>query len=427
MTKIQDIEKRLKHMAARALLFEKFSLAANSNLYLKTGRQDASGKELKLSDTLLTALNSSDADKLEIARMLDSARGIGGRPDTESQTALLELRREDIELFVKATSNFGLFFENKTLKDNEQAVYVHSYKNPTNVKFIGQDGHTGTIKAVKAQKQVYVDMREIEAEVGYQIRDVNLGTDIAAAAEGTVNVAWEMANREDYEAFKLLINGGIFNNFTIGSPGASNALQATFIPHWRINQSNLPTTNNINLGTSPVVTKLGLVPNVGSGISTTATTTSNLFRFDCIQAVIDYCESFGEIFGEKLNPTGAIIVPSSDVSGMTASVKPLTLFFNEIAEDVLKNYSAFEYLKRNWVMIPDVTLAPGCCYFVMNRPLGDKLTKPSMDWEDVDTNRKKNWETRTMHKTLQYFIAEPDRVNILRVIYSANYSDPTLL
>lgn len=413
---IYEYEKQVRTMRARARMISKFNLAADLNYCLTRVAGDG-GKNLMLDEVMNTALNASDADKLAMIQLLDGARN----KDNECITALQELRREDIELFVRAQSNFGLFFTPKTLADSEQAVYVHTYKNPTNVKFIGQDGHIGTQKAVKSQKQVYVDMREISAEVGYQIRDVNLGTDIVAAANATVDVAWEVNNKIDYEAFKLLINGGIFGPFTMGTPGSSTALNATFIPHWRIQTANLPTTNNISLAAgTAVVNKLGLVANG------TSTGQSNLFRFDAIQAVVDYCESFGDIFGKKMSPTGAIIVPSSDVSGMTASVKPLTLFFNEIAEDVLKDYSAFEYLKHNWVMIPDATLSPGCCYFVLNEPLGDKLTKPSLDWDDVDTNRKKNWETRTTNKTLQYFVAERNRPNIVRVIYSSTYTDPTL-
>lgn len=419
MNPIEAYNKKIQILAARARAFAKFGLAASPDYFTRTGRMGADGKEMTLDAVMSMALNQSDESKKEIMRLLDGMRT--PRPNEESRVALQELRREDIELFVRARSNFGLFFEPITLKDNEQMVYVHTYKNPCNVKYIAQDGHVGTQKSVKAQKQLFVDMRQIEAEVGYQIRDINLGTDIAAAANATVDVAFEVDNKIDYEAYKLLINGGIFAPFVAGKNGSNIALNATYIPHWRINTANLPTTNDLPLdGTNPQVAKLGLVAN-GTGQGQ-----SNLFRFACIQAVIDYCESFGEIFNGKLEPTGAIIVPSSDVSGMTASITPTTLFFNEIAEGVLKDYRAFEYLKKEWVMIPDVTLPPGCCYFVMNRPVGNKITKPSMDWEDVDTDRKKNWETRTVNKTLQYFIPEPSRVNILRVRYSSTYQDPTL-
>lgn len=414
MNPIQKLEQKLKVMHGRSLAFRKLGLASTLN-HFKV--DDGAGKLIDLDEVFTTALNSSDEDKKVMAKMLDGSR-LGNGDDA---FALNELRQVNIELFVKAMSNFGLFYEPMTLKDNEQMVFVHSYKNPVNVKHIAQDGHIGTMKAVKAQKQIYVDMREIAAEVGYQIRDVNLGMNIAEAAAATVDLAWDMANKVDYEQFKMFINGGIFAPFSRKKGGASDALSATYIPHWRINTANLPPTNNLVLdATNPQVAKLGLVANGTGGGQ------SNLFRFDVVQAIIDYCESWGEIFGGKMEPTGAIIIPSSDVSGLTSTIKPTTLFFNEVAEGVLQNFRSFQYLNKNWVLIPDVTLDPGCCYVVMGKPVGLHLTKPSLDWEDVDTNKRKNWETRMSSKTLQLYVPEPSRLNALRVIYSSTYTDPTL-
>lgn len=412
MTPIQSFRKKLQQMQARAFAFNKLNLAASADYFKVEG---ADGKETTLDQVLGIALNSSEDDQKVMMKMLEGFRG----GNQEDRVALQELRMVNIELFVRAMSNFGLFFNSVTLKDNEQSVYVHSYKNPVNVKHIAQDGHIGTMKAVKAQKQVYVDMREISAEVGYQIRDVNLGTDVVAAANATVDVAWDIENKIDYEAFKMLINGGVFAPFVTKKNGASDALSATFIPHWRINTTNLPTTNDIVLS-GATATRLNATPNGTGGGQ------SNNFRYDVIVAAIDYCASFANIFGGPLDPTGAILIPSSDVSGLARDIKPTTLFFNEVAEGALKDYRIFEYQNKKWVLIPDVTLTPGCCYLPLNRPVGDKITKPSLDWEDIDTNRKKNWETRTSNKTLQYFVPEPSRVNALRVTYSDQYQDPIL-
>jgi len=131
------------------------------------------------------------------------------------------------------------------------------------------------------------------------------------------------------------------------------------------------------------------------------------------------------LFGCRLGQ-GAILVPSSDVSSLPRDIKPTTLFFNEVAEGVLSDYRMFEYLNKKWVLIPDVTLDPGCCYVVLNRPVGEYITKPSLDWEDVETNKRKNWETRMSNKTMQLYVPEPSRVNALRITYSDAYSDPTL-
>jgi len=161
MTPIQAFRKKLQTMHGRAFAFNKLGLAASKDYFKVQDPADAN-KTKTLDEVLTMALQSSEADQKEMLRMLEGAR-TGNVDDTH---ALNELRQVNIELFVKAMSNFGLFYNPVTLKENEQSVYVHSYRNPVNVKHIAQDGHVGTMKLVKAQKQVYVDMREISAEVG---------------------------------------------------------------------------------------------------------------------------------------------------------------------------------------------------------------------------------------------------------------------
>ena len=51
-------------------------------------------------------------------------------------------------------------------------------------------------------------------------------------------------------------------------------------------------------------------------------------------------------------------------------------------------------------------------------PGGEVFYKPSFDEEFVDTDRRKNWETRSAQKVIQFTIPEPWRVNALRVTYS---------
>jgi hypothetical protein len=86
-----------------------------------------------------------------------------------------------------------MFYEVITLKPNEQFVVEHSYRNPVGVRYIGQDGGARSVKAVKARKQTFIDMRELMSdEVAYQMRDIQQGNDIAAAAQATVDVSWDL-------------------------------------------------------------------------------------------------------------------------------------------------------------------------------------------------------------------------------------------
>ena len=152
------------------------------------------------------AMGPSKAEDVAAAmRLMERARG---GSDPEAVTELNALRTQTVDLYVKATSNFMRFFEEVTLQPADQVCWVNTYSNPVRVRYIGQDGSPTTTKAVKAQKQAFVDMRELQTdEVGYQVRDINQGTDIAVASQKTVNLAWDMANKVDTEAFTLLTAG----------------------------------------------------------------------------------------------------------------------------------------------------------------------------------------------------------------------------
>jgi hypothetical protein len=348
--------------------------------------------------------------QVPVAEVMEAGR-LG---DVKALRALQALRMENVELFVKATSNFLMFFEPVTLKDNEQPVMIHAYKNPTNVRYTGEDGGARTVKAVKAQKQVFPPLRALtSARVGYQIRDINQGTDIAAAADATVNVAWDLMNKEDEELFNLL-NGGTINGTAYGNGcyaafnTGSAKLDKTFIPHARIATANLPTTN--------LITNANVFDLV-NGVPTGAV--YNRFRLGVIRAIMTYCASWGNIFGGPLMPTGAILIPSSEVTQITNEIQPTGTFYNEVASQILNSYTMFEYMGVNWTLVGDPTLPPGACYPVLNRKVGQVFHKPSWDEEFVTTDREKNWEEKLAQKVFAAAIWEPWRVNALKVVYSS--------
>jgi hypothetical protein len=336
--------------------------------------------------------------------LLDAAR----RGNDDAMKELCALRMEQVDLYVRASSNFAtLMYEPIVLQPNEQFCIEHSYRNITRVRFIGQDGGARTVKAVKARAQTFVDVRELHSEeLGYQLRDIQQGNDVAAAAQATADVGWDLTNKVDVEAFNLLqggtINGQAYGAGVYGSFRTTGAkLSQTYLPHPRIQTANLPTKN------------LFVNADLDDG------GTSNVFRLAVIRKIMNYCDSWGNIFGAPIRPTGAIMIPSSETTGLTGEIKPTGTFYNRTAEGILHNYTVFEYMGVQWTLVPDVTLPPGACYPVLNRPVGKLLTKPSLDMEFVESSPKKNWETRSAMKVLAMATYEYQRVNALKIVYSS--------
>jgi hypothetical protein len=126
------------------------------------------------------------------------------------------------------------------------------------------------------------------------------------------------------------------------------------------------------------------------------------------------------MFGtQPLRPTGVIFVPSADVEDIAIEILPTSNVNNGVADAVLANYTSFTYLGVRWTLVPDVTLAPGYAYPVLNRPVGWIWYKPSMDMSGVDTNMRKNEESRYQTKVLAMASPEGYRPFALRVKYDS--------
>lgn len=362
-----------------------------------------------LDEKFKAAMAEPDAESLTKTHELLKRSRTG---DTTAITELNALRTETIDLYLRATTQFASFFcETVTLGADESASFIHTYREPVNVTYMGADGGPRTYKAVKAQKVQYVDMRELQTDsIGYQIRDVNQGPQIAAAAQATVDLAWDMANKVDKTVFDFLTSGtNIYGNFTT----TGTKLNRTFVLHDRINTDNIPTTNE-------------LTP--ADVVSTDTNDAATKLRWNAFGAVVKYCDSFGDIFGAPLRPTGVVFVPSSETTHIVSSLTPTVSlssgatggnFVNvsTMTDGLLNNYTSFSYLGINWKLIPDVTLEPGVCYPVLNRPVARLYVKPSYDEEFVTTDRKKNWEERSLMKAIGLVTVPPWNVFACRVTY----------
>ena len=341
-----------------------------------------------------------------LADVMTSARkGVAG-----ALHALNALRMENVDTYVRATLDLSLMFEPIRLGKEEQPVIENSYRNPVNVRYSGEDGGMRGAKAVKARAQTFFNMREIHSDtVGYQVRDINQGTDIGAASMATVDIAWDVAHKINTEMFNLLqggtINGqayglGIYRAFDFSN---ANKLKRTLVLHPGIQSANLPTTNLITYAT----------------LNSVYGHATNLFDFTVLRAIIDYVEGFRGVFADgDLEATGAIYLPSSEVSGLLAAISPTGAFYNKVGESVLNSFTKVEYGGRVWTLIGTPFLPKGACYPVLNKKVGNFYTKPEFDFEDVNTNILKNWEERTAVKVMALATLEPWRVNGLKVVYS---------
>ena len=85
----------------------------------------------------------------------------------------------------------------------------------------------------------------------------------------------------------------------------------------------------------------------------------------------------------------------------------------------IQNIQAREILdsRGNPTVEVDVTLASGKCYPVLNLPVGEIYTKPSMDEEWVETIKRKNLETRGANKVIAFSAPEAWRIRTCRVAY----------
>lgn len=317
------------------------------------------------------------------------------RARANNPEAILELNAlwmETINLYIRAKSNFLMFFRPVTLQPNEQACYESTYDSEVDVYYIGEDGGPRTRKAVRAKKQTFFDMRELHSEeVGYQIRDINLGPDIAMMAQKTVDIAWDLEAKLNALAKEMYLT--LLGSFT--TTGAK--LSRTYIPNSYIVTSNLPSTN--------VLTATG-----NSG--------STLFRLDCIRKISRYAGQWADVWGQPITPTGVILISSKDALDLSEELTPTGSTSNPTADAIIGgDYLEVEWMKRRWKLVPDVTLAAGTAYPVLSQPVGDFFQKPSMDESFVETFRKKNWETRSAMKVIQFASPQPKRVNACSIAY----------
>jgi len=360
-------------------------------------RIDAEGKEVDLHESVksrLASIKGAEGDPGKAIALMKRAHD----GDQEAKVALNALRSEQINNFIYPSLNFGsLFFRIVELGDADRPVIQNETKQQINVGYMGEDGEPVLIKAVNPQAETLIPLKTLATEkFGYRLRDIYNGN-IAASAQRNVDIAFDMANQVDALAFALLTaalgSGGAFGAFTL----TGNKVSRVYVPNTRIDTSNLPSTNDIQ------------APNSNG---------SSKFRLEALRSLIGYCDQWANSFSDgPLRPTGRIVVPSQDAVQLADEIVPTGSTNNSTADQLMNNYTSFDYLGVRWTIIPDNTLPAKKFYAQLTKPVGTIYTKPSHDDVFEDVFKSKNWAERGMTKVIGFTIPAPHRVNVARVAY----------
>jgi hypothetical protein len=429
---MKSIKQELDAMLKRSLTLCGYTYAKDE----ATGQEVVVPKDKAVRD-FLTTLASINPDPRAQADMI-----IAAWDDTTGllQKALNSVRTEAVGNFIAAESVFkSAFFETVTLRPDEEPWYTNETGQEARISEMGEDGSPEQVRIVKPQQKAAVGLHTVATDyIRYKTMDIMKG-DISAATLRTLNIARDLTFKLDTLHRDLLTaslaNGGAFGLFSYENdgglrkqgPASANKATKIYLAHSGIVTSHLPTTNDIVNGTTggptgtrftvqyydPVYAEDGTTPSDYTG-----------FRPAVLRAIIDYASSWGKYLpdgGGMLQPTGEIIVPSSDIINIGAGLLPSNNdTANSVQQQVQDNgYFSLNLLNKNWKFIPDVTIAAGTCYPRFNLLPGISYEKPSWDLEDVKTNRMENWEERAQRRAWGAVIIAQRRVRAMQITYIA--------
>jgi hypothetical protein len=300
-------------------------------------------------DTMIANVQAEDHE--ETAKQWADKVKAAGLGDVTAKAEVSRIRLLRTQNFLVAMSNWMPFFREVSLAENEIPYWQNESQMETTANYTGADGRPRKSTIVKHREQVQINLHKVTSdEVEYLLIDPYKGR-IADETKALINIARDMAVKIDQYA-KPFVQGATVANFSNGSSRRSGK---TFVLHSVVAAANLPAGNQIQA------------------------TADSRFSKAAMDAIIKYCASFGNLYGEMLRPV-AIYLPASDSTGHLADVT-LTSNSNSIVEQIfgggiIQNYGGF-----NWPLIPDITLSPAdkFAYVRFNMPVGEYYTKPSLD------------------------------------------------
>lgn len=379
----------------------RFAVRAKSSL---CGYTVVNGQRVPIGDAtekffneLLT--NTSDPEKIK-------QRGefmVRAESDPVCKAQLCGIRVEQFSNYILASQNItGMFFNIVNLADDERPVIQNTTDQEIRVGYVGANGEPKTKLIERDDDEALVNLHYLTSEKAtYRKKDIYRGTIVDAALQ-TLRMAYDVKNQMEAQAFALLTasvpNGGAFGAFTFTGKKANY----TYLANSRIKTGNLPTTNDIALGTNSGTTKL---------------------RYEVLRAAAKYANQWAGAFPEgDLVPTGRILVPALEASDIADEIVPSGSTSNAVADQLLQHgWTTIDYLGRKWTLISDNTLDPKYCYVEFNRKPGTVYLKPSQDRDVVGNTYEldaKNLEERYMQKVFGAYINSATRVNVCRIRYT---------
>lgn len=369
-------------------------------------------------DISFNSLDDSETQTAKAAALKLLKDAMAG--DRDAQRALNAIRTEQVDNFIKATSNYMSFFKIVSLKSDEVPWVQNETFNEIKIAYLSQDGAPRMVKVSKSQDQYMIELRWLSSEkVGYRTTDIYKGR-ISAVAQRTYDIAFDLSNKMDRECYRLmnlpLNQGGAFGDFTFTETKKANRI---YIAHSNVVTANLPTTNDITVykrnQDGDFIDAAGAVTIIpGNYVKT------KRFNTAVLQEIIQYCAQWGNVFSDgALMPTGEILVPSIDLADIMFAMAPVAnTTTNDLQKQVLNNgYFGLNFGGVNWKFTPDVTIVTGTCFPKLNKLAGSVFLKPDLDQEFTDTDNVKNWEDRWQRKVFGTNIIDQYRMNMLRLKY----------
>ncbi len=340
-------------------------------------------------------------DKARNAKAVELYRAaLEGGKDSAAHRQLCGLRTRQVLNYIYASINIAkMFFNVEELAIDERPHIYETMVQEIAFGYIAEDGSPGRMKVDNDVNSIMIPLKYLKSEFyRYQLEDIYQG-DISKATVKTLQIAYDLKNQIDALAKALLYadlsDGGVFGDFTL----TGNKLSRVYVANSRINTANLPDTNDIELAGNSGSTK---------------------FRLLVCREIRGYCDKWADAFVDgMLNPTGEILIPSSDTMGIADELVPTSsdLPVTNLVQDTLNNYTSFRYLGVNWKLIPDNTLEPGVCLARLNKEVGTMYTKPKLNKEIVRTFEEDNYEERMQRQPIGFYAPVSKRVNILRLRY----------
>lgn len=310
----------------------------------------------------------------------------------EAVRELNALRVTAVDNFLLASSNALTFFDTVNLQPDEAPWIENSTRQEMSIRYIGQDGKPKSMNVQKNNAHTRVDLAILSTDrYEYPIVDLYTGD---AKSPALANIDMEYDFRQRIDAILWPLVKGQIGAFGLTGAKASRV----YVPHSSIATANLPTSN--------------LLTPTDTGAATT-------WRKSCLDAIIDYCASWGSnAFRDGELKPEVIYIPSSDVKGWLDNIT-ISSVENSLTRQIFESGWVVSYGGTTFTLVGDSTLDPddGRAYVKLNKSIGEYFTKTSLDTTVTNTYPQQNREDVSMSKVYGAGLPSPKKVNLCAVQY----------